>query len=288
MSESRTPIHPPGPVVDATWLAAHLDRVVPADVRWYLDGRSGREAYDSGHVPGAVFVDLDLDLSSPAEPGRGRHPLASPEHLAARLGALGITDDDTVVAYDDAGGAVAARLWWMLDAIGQSVAVLDGGLQAWTSPPVSGPLETAPASRPPVTRRIRPWPADRFADADEVARAAADPDRVVIDARDPDRYRGLPNPVDQRPGHVPGAVNVPFAGNLDGRGRFLPPEELRVRFEAVGAHDHPTIVYCGSGVTACHDLLAMRLAGIRDGRLFCGSWSAWEADPDRPVAIGST
>ncbi|RMH79388.1 MAG: sulfurtransferase [Actinomyces sp.] len=276
----------PGPVVDASWLAEHLDDVVVADVRWYLDGRSGHEAYEAGHIPGAVFVDLDVDLAAPPAPGEGRHPLPTPEHLAARLGALGIGDDDTVIAYDDAGGAIAARLWYLLDAVGQKAAVLDGGLRAWTGPPTSGALETGTVHRPPVTRRVRPWPPERFASLDEVARAARRHDTVVIDARDPDRYRGVPNPVDVRPGHIPGAVNVPFAGNLGPDGRFRPAEELRRRFAAVGADERPAIVYCGSGVTACHDLLALRLAGIGDGRLFPGSWSAWESDPDRPVAVG--
>ena len=280
----------PGPLVTADWLAGHLDEVVVADVRWYADGRPGRDAYLAGHVPGAVWVDLDADLAGPPGGTAGRHPLPTPEHLAEALGRLGIGEGAPVVAYDDAGGSVAARLWWMLDAIGQPAAVLDGGLQAWP-----GPLATGAEARPPVARRPTPWPAARFVDADAVAAAVAEPasGTVVLDARAAGRYADGDPRLDPRPGHVPGARSAPWAGNLDPAGRFLPAEALRERYAGVGVTpggDRPAgrrvVAYCGSGVTACHDLLALTVAGITDTALFTGSWSAWASDPDRPTATG--
>ena len=269
-----------GPLVDAAWLAANRDTVVAADVRWYLDGRSGREAYDRAHIPGARFVDLDTDLSGPPTAAGGRHPLPSPEAFAAAMGRLGIGSDTTVVAYDDVGGVVASRLWWMLDSLGCGAAVLDGGLDAWT-----GGLDTDPPSWPPTTFTARPWPDDRYASIDEVDAARSDPATVVIDARSAERFRGEPNPIETRYGHIPGAVSVPVNENL-ADGRLGPAPELRTRLTQVGADTAEVIAYCGSGVSACHDLLAMRHAGLGDGRLFVGSWSAWSADPDRPVETG--
>lgn len=279
----------PGPLVDADWLAAHRGEVVVADVRWYLDGRSGREAHASGHVPGAVFVDLDRDLAAAATPEGGRHPLPSPAAFAATLGRLGLAAGPPVVAYDDAGGAMAARLWWMLSAIGRPVAVLDGGIGAWDRPLESGDVVPEPVAPPaPV-----PWPPERLADLEAVADLAAGAG-LVLDARAPERYRGDPNAVDRRFGHVPGAVSAPFGDNLVAPGgRFRPPAELRARFEALGIRDGAgpldVAVHCGSGVTACHDLLALEVAGLgaARARLFVGSWSAWEADPERPVRVGA-
>ena len=267
-----------GPLVDTKWLADHADAVVVADVRSYLDGRSGREAYHRGHIPGARFVDLDADLSGPPSKAGGRHPLPAPEHFAAAMGRLGIGDDTAVVAYDDVGGVVASRLWWMLDSLGRTAVVLDGGLDAW-----DGRLETAaPAGRPEVFT-ARPWPAERLATIDEVDAARTDPGALVIDARSVERYRGEPNQVDPRFGHIPGAVSMQVGDNLRD-GRLRPASELRARYAEAGAADRAVIAYCGSGVSACHDLLAIRHAGLGDGRLFVGSWSAWGADPDRPVA----
>lgn len=254
--------------------------VVVADVRWYLDGRSGRAAFEAGHVPGAVFVDLDAVLAAPPSPTEGRHPLPDPQVFADGLGALGVGDDTVVVAYDDAGGAVAARLVWLLRVTGRRAALLDGGLPAWAGPVESGRVE------PPEARTLtpRPWPAERLATAADLADRRPD---VVVDARAPERYRGDVEPVDARVGHVPGAVNVPTATNLDADGRFLPPDSLRSRYTVAGVREGTdVVVYCGSGVTACHDLLAMERAGLGLGRLYPGSWSAWAADPDRPVATG--
>jgi len=243
------------PVVGAAWLQDHRADVVVADVRWYLDGRSGRDAYDGGHVPGAVFVDLDVVLAGPATPEGGRHPLPDPEAFARGMAGLGIGDGDTVVAYDD-----------------------DGGIAAW-----DGPLETETPPRPPATFAPVPWPAERIATADD----AADRASVVIDARTRERYLGLEDPVDPRWGHVPGARSLPCRENLAPDGRFLAADDLRARFEALGVRaGTPVVSYCGSGVTACHNLLSMERAGVGDGRLFPGSWSQWSADERRPVATG--
>ncbi len=267
------------PVVDVTWWQDHRSDTRPADVRWYLDGRSGRQAYDAGHLPGAVFVDLDRWLSAHGSPAEGRHPLPDPEVFAAGMSELGIGDDDTVVAYDDAGGVVAARLVWMLRVTGHQAALLNGGMAAW-----EGPLEQAAPGRPRAVFTARPWPAGRLAGIDD----AVDPANVVVDARDAERFRGEQEPVDPRPGHVPGAVNVPCRANLDASGRFLPADELRARFAAAGVTEQSAVVsYCGSGVTACHNLLALELAGLPAGRLYPGSWSQYSHALDRPVAVGS-
>ncbi|WP_218566082.1 sulfurtransferase [Vallicoccus soli] len=269
------------PVVDADWLHAHRGEVVLADVRWYLDGRSGRTAYREGHLPGAVHVDLDRVLAAPPSADGGRHPLPDPAAFAEGLGALGVGDGQAVVAYDDAGGTVAARLVWLLRALGEPAALLDGGLAAGSAE--AGALETADVRLPPAPRTPRPWPGALLADADD----AADPAHVVLDARDAARYRGEVEPVDPRPGHVPGAVSLPARGALGPDGRFLPPAALRERFAAAGADGgRPVVAYCGSGVTACHVLLAMEHAGLGRGRLYPGSWSAWSAS-GRPAATGA-
>jgi thiosulfate/3-mercaptopyruvate sulfurtransferase len=261
-------------VVDAGWLSAHRDDVVVADVRFYLDGRSSLDGYIAAHLPGAVYVDLSRDLSSPGAPTDGRHPLPSPDEFATAMGRLGIGDDDTVVAYDDSGGGTAGRLVWMLRLTGHDAALRDGGLAAWPAVPFAS----------------RPWPAAAVAEADEVEALAASSAAAVLDARAADRYRGEIEPVDPRAGHIPGAVNAPWTGNLDpATGRFLPPEALRARFEALGVRPgEPVVAYCGSGVSACADLVALERAGLTGGRLFVASWSGWSADPDRPAATGDT
>lgn len=263
------------PVVDRSELT---DETVIADVRWYLDGRSGLDAYLAGHVPGAIWVDLDAHLAASPSVAEGRHPLPSAAAFAASLSELGIGPTDTVVAYDDLGGMVAGRLVWMLRVVGQPAALLDGGLAAF-----EGSLETTARTRPPVVTPPRPWPADAVVSADDVA--ALGPDRVLVDARAPERYRGEVEPVDSRAGHIPGALNVPFAANLDAAGRFLDGDELRTMYGAAGVTDGAaTVVYCGSGVSACHDILAMERAGLGRPSLYPGSWSQWSGDPDRPAA----
>lgn len=267
------------PVVTAEWLATNRDRVEVADVRWYLDGRSGFEAYLGGHVPGAAFVDLDACLAGPPSREAGRHPLPSPERFAAGLSAAGIGDESAVVAYDDSAGMAAARLIWMLRAIGKPAALLDGGLAAWPAELEHGPASFSPARFTPV-----PWPAARLADVAEVESAA-----VLVDARSPDRFAGLHEPVDSRAGHIPRARNLYFGDNLTGNDRFLPVDRLRERFASAGVEGRGegVVVYCGSGVSACHDLLAMEAAGIDRARLYPGSWSQWSARDDLPVECGA-
>ncbi len=280
----------PGPLVSGQWLVNHLEQVHVADVRWYLDGRSGRDAYRAGHLPGAVFVDLDRDLSAPAGPDAGRHPLPDPASFVASLARLGLSPERPVVAYDDASGSIAARLWWMLEAIGRPAAVLDGGIGAWPASLEAGEPASPAAGADPAfpAGGVGPeWPSGSTVTTDEVDRRRGQADVVVLDARSPARYQGLKETIDVRPGHIPGASNHPWADNVDSDGRFLPPAALRARFEAAGAGgDRPVIMSCGSGVTACHNLLALRVAGLPGAALYVGSWSAWAAHPDLPSATG--
>lgn len=270
-------------VVDPDWLSEHYGDVLVADVRWYLDGRSGRSAYLAGHLPGAVFVDVDTDLSAPASARAGRHPLPSADDFAATLSRLGIGDDTAVIAYDDAGGSTAARLVWMLRALGSRAAVLDGGIQSWGGPLQRGGVEPVPRPRTRV-----PWPASRVADQDSVAARLHDDAHLLLDARTRGRFTGeAPAPADPRPGHIPGARSAAWQDNLGPDGRFAAPEALRARFAALGVERAETVtVYCGSGVTACHDLLALEHSGLTGARLYPGSWSAWGADESLPAQTG--
>jgi thiosulfate/3-mercaptopyruvate sulfurtransferase len=278
---------PSGPLVEMEWLSRHMEdpELVVADVRWYPDG-SGRARFEQGHIPGSVFVDIDSDLASPKTAESGRHPLPIPEAFAQAMEKVGIGDEETVVAYDDAGGSNAARLWWMLAITGHPAAVLDGGLQAW-----KGPLERGPSKSRSGGGHFTPvpWPPERIADVVTVDRLRQDPSAVLLDARAAERYRGEVEPIDPVPGHIPGAGNAPWNENVDPRtGRFRSPEELRERFRALGVKDDTEVItYCGSGVTSCHNLLALKLAGIRRAKLYVGSWSEWITDPSRPVALGS-
>jgi thiosulfate/3-mercaptopyruvate sulfurtransferase len=269
--------------VDAAWLGAHRDDVVLADVRWYLDGRSGRAAYEAGHLPGARFVDLDADLSAPVKGGpAGRHPLPEPDAFAAAMGRVGIGDGTTVIAYDDSGGGTAGRLVWMLRALGQPAALLDGGLASMPDELEAGPTPSVT----PASFTARGWPADALVTADELtAHIAAG--GIALDARSAERFRGENEVVDPRAGHIPGAASAPWTAALDGSGRFRSGADLRDHFGALGAGpDAAVVCYCGSGVSACADILAVEAAGLPRPRLFVASWSGWSADPDRPVAVG--
>lgn len=266
------------PVVDFAWLKEHEHEVTLADVRWYLDRRSGRDAYEQGHIPGAVFIDLDTWLAGHGGAEVGRHPLPEPSIFAQGMSQSGIGDGSIVVAYDDAGGVIAARLVWMLRALGENAALLDGGLQMYKAP-----LQSGSQTNPHANFTPRPWPKSLLANIDE----ASDPENVVIDARNRDRYRGDADPVDPRTGHIPGAINVPCRENLNADGTFLPAEVLRQRFEDAGVRQGADVIsYCGSGVTACHNLLAMEFVGLGRGRLFPGSWSQYSNAADRPVSTG--
>ena len=275
----------PGPLVSVGWLADHLSdpALRVADVRWSLAGPPGRERYAAGHIRGAVFLDADRELSSPGE-GPGRHPIPTPSKLSRVLGAAGIGDEHVVVAYDDSGGSIAARLWWLYRHFGHdgACAVLDGGVGAWTDAGLE--LATDAPEHAPTTWTA--WePRDDAVDADGVA-GLLEGDVLLLDARAEERYRGEIEPIDPRPGHVPGALSAPFSANLDAAGHFLAPEVLRRRYAALGAEDRPVVAYCGSGLTAAHDLLALELAGIEGGRLYEGSWSDWSSQPSRPAAVG--
>jgi thiosulfate/3-mercaptopyruvate sulfurtransferase len=278
------------PLVDAAWLSQKPPGAVRiVDLRWALSGAPALEKYRAGHIPGAVYVDMERDLARPGGPGR--HPFPDPEHFARVLGRIGVGPDTHVVVYDDGSGSVAARLWFMLRVHGhERASVLDGGYAAWVEAglPVTKE-EPAIAAVPPPTLRLD---TSRIVDRERVAQLlsrgkdAGALRALVMDARSPERYRGETEPVDKRAGHIPGAVNAPFSGNLKG-GRFRPPEELRAIYERLGAARASEVVAsCGSGVTACHTLLALELAGFRDGKLYVGSWSDWSSQPDAPVATG--
>ena len=247
----------------------------------------GRAAYGEEHLPGAVFADLNTDLSAPATATSGRHPLPAPEVFAARLRAWGVNADSRVVAYDDNSGAYAARLWWMLRWLGHDdVAVLDGGMRRWLQ--LGLPLTEDVPAPTPGNFIAQPRPG-MVVSAPAVLTAASDPSARVLDARAPERYRGEVEPIDKVAGHIPGARNHPFGMSLDSQGRFLPPQALRDAFAASldGVAPESTIVYCGSGVTACHMLLSLEHAGLTGARLYPGSWSEWSGDPSRPVATGA-
>lgn len=271
-------------VVSAEWLGSHPECVL-ADVRWSLATGPQRDDFERGHIPDAVFVDLDHDLADHARRHAtdGRHPLPSAAAFASTLGRLGIGRDDVVVAYDAMGGSTASRFVWMLWAIGQPAALLDGGLAAY-----GGPLETGNGrQRVAANVAVRAWPDSVGVTADDIADIVATRSGVVLDARSADRYRGDHEPVDPRPGHIPGAVNAPWAANLNPNGRMKSPDELHDHYTALGiTGDSPIVVSCGSGVTACADAVALARAGFTDIRLFVPSWSGWSADPERPAAVG--
>lgn len=283
-----------------TWrTVVPVDAVVPhvADPAWVVvdcrfslaEPERGEHNYIYRRVRGAVYAHLDRDLSGPVVPGRtGRHPLPEPDALAATLGRWGIGAGTQVVAYDDAGGAFAARLWWLLRWLGHdAVAVLDGGWPAWLA--AGGPTAAGAESRAPTVfaPRLRPG---LVVDAAAVDAIRTDQRRRLLDARGADRYRGENETIDPVAGHIAGAVSAPFAANLGPDGRFKPVGELRARYDALLADVPPegAVVYCGSGVTAAHDILAMAHAGLEGAKLYAGSWSEWITDPRRVIEIGDS
>lgn len=274
-------------LISVAELAARIDdphmRIV--DVRWYLNARTaGRAAYDAGHIPGAVFMHLETDLSDHSGFGApGRHPLPEVDAFRQRMEQFGISSDFFVVVYDDLGGSVAARLWWMLDNLGHrgGVVVLDGGVQAWVA-----------AGHPLSTEEPR-YPAGRLELASDWTNVIARDDLAarlgevdLLDARAPERYRGEVEPVDPVAGHIPTALSAPTIANLDASGQFLAPGELGERYGHLLHGDRPAVTYCGSGTTACHNSLAMRLAGLPDPILYVGSYSDWSRS-EMPVVTGA-
>lgn len=265
------------------------DRTVVLDCRFDLKNPdAGRQAYRAGHIPSARYADLNRDLASPVTAESGRHPLPAPAALAEFCTAAGIGEDTQVVVYDEGNGSTAARGWWLLNWLGHAqVAVLDGGFACWVQS--GGSIETGEPASPPAAATTRfvahPRP-DAVATSAEVEAAATDPRRLVVDARAPERFTGAVEPIDTVAGHVPGAVNHPFVGNLNAQGRFLPDDELRRLWSArlAGRSPENVIAMCGSGVTACHNLLAMACAGLPGAKLYAGSWSEWIRNPRRPVA----
>ncbi|MFA4084053.1 sulfurtransferase [Mycobacteroides salmoniphilum] len=271
-------------LISAAELADRLSEVRLLDVRWTVMAPDGRPAYLEGHLPGAVFVDLDADLADHSVTGRGRHPLPTPEAFQASARRWGLNAGDTVVVYDDWNGQAASRAWWLLRAAGVTdVRILDGGWAAWQR--IGGPAETGEVVPEPGEITISSLDGSAAADADAVASHAGSPDALVLDARASARYRGDEEPLDPRAGHIPGAVSAPTAENLTPEGTFRPAAELRARFDTLGAGHTPVTVYCGSGVTATHQIAALAIAGF-DATLYPGSWSEWSSDPRRPIATG--
>jgi len=268
-------------------LAQHLNHSswLIADCRYNLKDESwGHAQYNAGHIPGAIFVNLAHDLAAPRTGSNGRHPLPAPEVMAATFARLGIGDATQVIAYDQDAGAFASRLWWMLRYLGHdAVAVLDGGFARWNGEgrPAQSGEETRPSAT--FTPRLR---AQMRLTVDDVAVHLHDSSMLLVDARSPERYAAQPDPLDQVPGHIPGARNRFYRHNISDAGTMRPASELRADYEGVleGRPPSDVVMYCGSGVTACHNLLAMEHAGLPGAKLFAGSWSEWEADPKRPIA----
>jgi thiosulfate/3-mercaptopyruvate sulfurtransferase len=277
-------------LISAADVAAHLDDAgwVVCDCRHDLaDTESGRRAYAESHLPGARFVHLDKDLSGPRTGKNGRHPLPDPDVFARRLAELGVDNATQVVAYDASGGPYAARLWWLLRWLGHdAAAVLDGGWNAWIKAGL--PATSAIPSIHPA-RFMRGAALAPSATAGEILADLASPQHRLLDARAPNRYRGENETLDPVAGHIPGAANRFFQLNLNADGTFKSAEALRQEFATLLGDTAPAGIthYCGSGVTACHNLLAMEIAGLSGATLYPGSWSEWCADPSRPVETGS-
>lgn len=276
------------PLTSAAQLLARLrdPDLLLLDCRFDLaDPLAGQRAWQASHIPGARFASMDHDLAAPRRPGTGRHPLPAAEHFAASLGRWGFTSSSRVVAYDQANGAGAARLWWMLRSLGHGdVSVLDGGYAAWTA--AGGPVDAFMPEVVSTTVPVRGF--SGVMTSEEVQRALEAGQITLIDARSADRFAGRNETIDPVPGHVPGALNHPFTDNLGADQRWLPAAQLRLRWhdELQRSVRAPLVAMCGSGITACHNLLALELAGHRGARLHAGSYSEWIADPSRPVATG--
>lgn len=271
-------------LIDATELRDHMAGAEPpvvVDIRWSLDGPPGLVEYEAGHIPGAHYVDMDAELAAPAGEG-GRHPVPEVAVVEAALRRCGVDQDDWVVVYDGNTSVSAARGWWVFRDVGvRSVRVLDGGLEAWIS--AGGAIEIG--SQEPGDGSFVATP-ERMPRLDADAAAWIGQQGILLDARTAERYRGESEPIDPVAGHIPGAVCAPTDGNLRSDGRFLDALDLRKRFEAMGIEDESIVgCYCGSGVTAAHQVLALTVAGF-DATLYPGSWSEWIVDPDRPVATG--
>jgi len=269
-------------LISAAELAAVLPTVRVLDVRWSLGAPDGRAAHLVGHVPGAVYVDLDSELARHGDPRDGRHPLPDTADLQEAARGWGLDDGDTVVVYDGSGNLAAARAWWLLrDAGVADVRLLDGALPAWVAAGL--PLATGPEQPARGTVTLHPHHLSTV----DINGAADFPEKgVLLDARAGERYRGETEPVDPRAGHIPGAVSAPTSDNLAEDGTFLPADRLRERFTALGvSEDRPVAAYCGSGITAAHTVVALTIAGFSPA-LYAGSWSQWANHPDRPVATG--
>jgi thiosulfate/3-mercaptopyruvate sulfurtransferase len=275
-----------GPLVSGAWLAEHLGdsdlRVI--DFRWSYDhetgaGRSGRPAFEAGHIPRATFVDLEEDVTGD-QPGQGRHPLPTPAAFQRVMRQAGVNTDSRVVVYDDQGGFAAARLWWLLRYFGhEAAAVLDGDLAAWQGELIGGDEQIPEGGFVAV-----PNP-NLKVDYDQIRTLPGDV--LLLDARRPERYLGETEPIEARAGHIPGARSAYWRGNLGPGSRFRSRQELRQRFLAAGVRRGDEVVaYCGSGISACHNLLALEITGLGRGRLYPGSWSDWSTRDDAPVAIG--
>lgn len=283
-------------LIGATMLRDRLDKpdVAIIDCRFDLvDPDAGRLSFLQGHIPGARYADLNRDLSAPISATSGRHPLPAPADFAATLRRLGVGGAGQVIAYDDSGGAFAARAWWLLRWMGhETVAVLDGGIKAWID--IGGRMESGETEILPSAPQGNASHAPRFnaaavIDTAGVAARLQDPGFLLIDARAPERFSGSVEPIDSVAGHVQGAVNQPFSANLGADGRFLPAAELRRLWQLrlAGREPEQVAAMCGSGVTACHNLLSLELAGLSGAKLYAGSWSEWIRDPTRPIARGA-
>ena len=274
-------------LVSGAQLARHL-----ADPRWViidcrfnlLAPQAGGADYAQAHLPGARYAHLDRDLAGPIAPGTGRHPLPDPEALVVRLGGWGVDPETQVVVYDDCGGAIAVRLWWMLRWLGHpAVAVLDGGLAAWQAVGLSVNSTTP---HPVTTRFEIELQVGSQLSMEQVRAGLRAGSICLVDARTAARFAGEVEPIDPVAGHIPTALNYPYEANLTSAGRFLAPELLRTRFASLASQPERVVHMCGSGVTACHNLLAMEVAGLTGSKLYAGSWSEWVRDPRNPVATG--